>query len=834
MRLAAALTLAVALAAPTAASAQTVAGVRLTPFFEVRGPYQHVVVGASVAATNGDILPTASGSIRLPANARAAFGALFWQGSGAEPDLTVTLRLPNGTGLAITGDPANCIQIVSPSSGGSLPFWQCNAYVTAALQALPTLDGEYKIEGLIVDTHEPFRVSTGFPESTFAGSFALAILYVDPADQYPRTIQMARGLFLSQNIGDHASEPLLPFEMTANGGKATLVAIEGDKEFPVAGACNGSISDIDCDFFALCDGSCSDPTVLPLSGPNIITTLENTANPRGNIFNETVSTEFAGQVSGVSGEELNGLDIDTFDLKGRLPPRIYTSLRAAVQTGGDAVLQTLLVVEVTDADRDNDGLSNIEEEDVTGTDPNDPDTDHDGIPDGVEVHGGNPSDPKSNPTNPLTPDSDGDGLCDGSRSIANVCVGGEDKNNNGLLDLTETDPTNADTDGDGLSDRIEINGDYPGPRGPHTDPLRRDTDGDGLDDGAEDKGKDGRFDPANRETDPTNPDTDGGGENDGSERMHGREPTNRPDDDNGLGDDPDNDGLTTGQEVTIGTDPNNADTDGDGLMDGVEVNGGTRTNPKSSDTDGDGIEDGVEDRNHNGVREEDELNPTKDDTDGDGRKDGTEDRNHDGNVSAGETSGVTADSDADGLCDGAIAVGTTCIAGEDKNADGIMDADETSPIDNDSDDDGLSDGIEITAQYPKGGASDPLRADTDGDGLSDGAEDSNGDGRTASGETDPTNADSDGGGVDDGTESNNATDPTDPSDDDASGGGRPGGNLPDIDIGGGTVPAAGGDVRIAGSSVTTCGASERGSNLVSLGALLSALALATRGRRRGR
>jgi len=81
-------------------------------------------------------------------------------------------------------------------------------------------------------------------------------------------------------------------------------------------------------------------------------------------------------------------------------------------------------------DPDQDGLTN-DQEAATGTDPNNPDTDADGIIDGDEV--------VNTLTDPLNPDSDGDGLQDG------------DEVNNTL-----TDPNNADTDGGGTDDGTEV------------------------------------------------------------------------------------------------------------------------------------------------------------------------------------------------------------------------------------------------------------------------------------------------------------------------------------------------------------------------------------------
>ncbi|MBN1947478.1 MAG: DUF4215 domain-containing protein [Bradymonadales bacterium] len=106
-------------------------------------------------------------------------------------------------------------------------------------------------------------------------------------------------------------------------------------------------------------------------------------------------------------------------------------------------------------DRDNDGLTDLEEIEWE-TDPDNPDTDGDGLLDGTEVHG-------ENPTDPLNPDTDGDGLCDGPNTIDEVCGPGEDNNANGAIDSGETDPNNWDTDSGTVGDGVEVH------RG--TDPL---------------------------------------------------------------------------------------------------------------------------------------------------------------------------------------------------------------------------------------------------------------------------------------------------------------------------------------------------------------------------
>jgi len=166
-------------------------------------------------------------------------------------------------------------------------------------------------------------------------------------------------------------------------------------------------------------------------------------------------------------------------------------------------------------DPDGDGLSSACGEPFYGTDPINPDSDYDGLNDGVETSGTNPTDPNDE-------DSDGDGLNDGQ----------EDTNRNGSFDAGETNPNDPDTDDDLINDGIEVNGSNP------TDPVDPDSDDDGLQDGEEDANHNGSLDAG--ETNPNDADSD-------------------------------DDLLSDGQEVDVGTDPLNPDTDGDGLLDGRDV-----------------------------------------------------------------------------------------------------------------------------------------------------------------------------------------------------------------------------------------------------------------------
>ncbi|WP_434299375.1 adventurous gliding motility protein AgmC [Corallococcus exiguus] len=415
-------------------------------------------------------------------------------------------------------------------------------------------------------------------------------------------------------------------------------------------------------------------------------------------------------------------------LPGPLADGTYTV--TAVSTNGAGTNSTTATTTFTvntagTVDSDNDGLTD-EEEILVGTDPNNPDTDGDGIPDGIEVKVGG--------TDPLDSDSDDDGILDGN----------EDKDHDGVVDADETDPNNPDTDGDGLTDGVELG--LTEPQGDDTDPskfvadkdpstktnpLDDDSDDDGLTDGNEDANHDGKVDPT--ETDPNKSDTDG-------------------------------DGLTDGLELGL-TQPQGADTDPTKFV--ADQDPDTKTNPLDPDTDKGGVLDGVEDRNHNGrvdVQESDPLNPADDqDADGDGVDNATE-------LELGMDP-FDADSDDDGVPDGIDGI-------TDTDGDGLIDA-----LDPDSDNDGLNDGTEmgVTLETAPPGTdtsspnfkpdadpstkTDPKNPDTDGDGLKDGEEDRNQDGRRDATETDPNMKDTDQGGIDDGTEVNGGSDPLDANDD---------------------------------------------------------------------
>jgi len=195
------------------------------------------------------------------------------------------------------------------------------------------------------------------------------------------------------------------------------------------------------------------------------------------------------------------------------------------------------------------------------------DSDNDKFPDGNELF---------TTTDPDNPDTDGDGLIDGDEMFVYYTnPRNPDTDSDGLSDYDEimkykTDSNKPDTDGDGIKDGDEIKS--------GTDPFTGDSDRDGLSDSDETKFG----------TNPNNSDTDSDGRSDFEETQNGFDPL-RPGQEPS---DTDKDGLLDVDEIFYGTDRFNPDTDGDGINDKQEVDDLTNPlGPGDMDFDGDGIID---------------------------------------------------------------------------------------------------------------------------------------------------------------------------------------------------------------------------------------------------
>lgn len=401
-------------------------------------------------------------------------------------------------------------------------------------------------------------------------------------------------------------------------------------------------------------------------------------------------------------------------------------------------------------DSDNDGVTNTDEL-TLGTDPFNPDSDGDGIPDGTEV-GANPASPTDTDNDGIpdvvesaTADRDGDGIPNQADA---------DSDNDGIPDGVEAGPGpgQRDTDGDGTPDYLDRDSDndgIPDAREAGAEPaVPADTDGDGIPNYRDlDSDADGL--PDRLEGGVTGVDTDGDGidnafdvntlggtdlNNDGVDDSVfpvSTDPDGVPD---YLDTDSDNDGILDTREGNV----TGTDTDSDGIDDALDVNltGGP-------DANGDGIDDSYAfpDTDGDGVPDFRDL-----DSDDDGLFDVTEggraDADVDGLLDAGQPAGSSVtdtdgdtvpdfrdlDSDADGTND-VVEAGYGALdlngdgridAGPDADLDGIRDSRDNSPNAFGSPADGDNDGVP-----------DALDLDLDNDGIpnsADGSDDTDGDG----------------------------------------------------------------------------------------------------------
>ncbi len=310
------------------------------------------------------------------------------------------------------------------------------------------------------------------------------------------------------------------------------------------------------------------------------------------------------------------------------PEQGFTGLTTFTYTIGDGsgLTDTATVTVGIGDDTDGDHLPDDYELEI-GTDPDDADSDDDGVADGSEPR--HADDPDGDGLiDALDPDSDNDGLYDGTELGLATAGPGTDLTKQHFL--ADADPSTS------------------------TDPNAADTDGGGVVDGSEDANRDGKLDDG--ETDPNDP----------------------TDDDEVV--DTDGDGLSDVLEASLGLRPNDADTDDDGVRDGDEPNfaddtdGDGKLNAADSDSDGDFIKDGTELGLTEAdpdtllgagqfVADEDPATTTSAidaDTDDGGVDDGDEDENHDGEVDDGERDpndpaddlgNVDDDTDADGIPD---------------------------------------------------------------------------------------------------------------------------------------------------------------------------------------
>ena len=422
-----------------------------------------------------------------------------------------------------------------------------------------------------------------------------------------------------------------------------------------------------------------------------------------------------------------------------------------------AVQYTVIDVQAA-SDQDGDGLT-YGLEYLMNTQPNDPDSDNDGLPDGWEWKYG--LDPlSSSGMDGAVADPDGDGMSNLQEYL--------------YLQPTGWDNTNT---GSVLDNGVWWNGTVPVNDWNEEDALQFNQPGCG------DSGSDGTGSIILCDEDPVGNICTNGFDDDKDGFVDAADSDNDGDADC-ASDDDDGDGIAD-------EDPAGWDTDGDGMPDGWEAaNGLNATSPSNADgpngdPDGDGLNNLME-----------YVNPTWTTMCGSSPcfRNGPD----------GIVTETTSPCDpVQGVGPGGCATYTAEVDGitstdpqrADTDGDGLNDSYEaltllTDPTSSDTDNDGISDGVEVNGAYGNPAqASDPRNNNTDGDAFDDGEEDTNFNGVLDQGETDPTRredsgdedndgiqnweenltctlwnvADTDFGGIDDGQERNisHGTDPCD-------------------------------------------------------------------------
>lgn len=170
-----------------------------------------------------------------------------------------------------------------------------------------------------------------------------------------------------------------------------------------------------------------DPTkVSTLTAPSVVN------SPPQNTSKKTVSSDSIPQMGiSMGGEPQQPL----ITYQGRtMTQEEYKKAWATSSTNKGDVNVKPPVKPIPSSDMDKDGLT-YDQELTLGTDPNNADTDGDGLTDGEEVN--------THKTSPKNFDTDGDGLTDGEE-----------------VKTYKTNPLKKDTDGDTYSDGVEVKGGY--------------------------------------------------------------------------------------------------------------------------------------------------------------------------------------------------------------------------------------------------------------------------------------------------------------------------------------------------------------------------------------
>jgi len=235
----------------------------------------------------------------IPAGATVERAFLYWAGSGATPDYTVTFN-----GLTLTADDE-----YTENFAGTFDFFAGTADVTSQVSG----NGNFTFSGLTVDNDAPFCAVSG----VLAG-WALVVIYSEPSEPF-RTINLFEGLQFFRG----SSVTLTPTNFVTPGsnidGKLGILSWEGDA---------GNSNDLNNVSETLIFDGQNTPAVE----------LIDALNPPNNQYNSTINTAGSTDVFGV--------DLDIHDISAYLRAG-DTSASTTYSSGQDLVLLSLEIISAT-------------------------------------------------------------------------------------------------------------------------------------------------------------------------------------------------------------------------------------------------------------------------------------------------------------------------------------------------------------------------------------------------------------------------------------------------------------------------------------------------------
>ncbi|RYC10860.1 Ig-like domain-containing protein [Nocardioides zhouii] len=461
-----------------------------------------------------------------------------------------TVQTQQEVRLASTGGANDAREVVS-SASSNLAALNLFGSVTVGVSSAPTLTAKAsgKPGGATVDYTQPVVTITApsAPGSPYVLDAANEVATFALPENPLLTVELSLGAVTKAVAADgtsaSAQAALLHLKLATSAvGPIQGVTIANVDVVPLSVAAGAPAGGITCGDGGPTPGSLNAPDITsPATGATVTDstpTISGTGSPGA-----TVTVREGGTVVCTATVRQDG----TWSCDPGTPlaagPHTVTATQS--QNGQTSAADTTTFTVVVDpSDPDGDGLPTGQEGPI-GTNPNDPDSDDDGLSDGAEVnvHG----------TDPLNPDTDGDGLLDGAE-----------------VNTHGTDPLDADTDNDGLTDGQEVKGvkirerfEICGKKVKNsitvtTNPLVKDTDKDGLGDGKEVKGykikqkvktRKGSFVIGKTRSNPKKADTDRDGLKDKAEVT----------------------GKANKKYNKAKTDPTKCDTDKGGVRDGAEV-----------------------------------------------------------------------------------------------------------------------------------------------------------------------------------------------------------------------------------------------------------------------